>query len=377
MSLWTTFTGVAQVGLAAARGTLCFGERLAPWPLDLMPRLMRLPLDLVAGLVDDMVAKSPRPRSDVGADEQRGEADDAPRDPPRTATIAGTRSEGPDDAPRFDRQVRSRLAPLFTRDAGRGGTIVLLHAFPLNGRMWEPQLEGLAPQFRVVAPDLAGFGLSWVPDATLSFADHARALEITLDDLHVDEMVLVGLSMGGYAAFPLLARLGDRVRGLVLASTRATADDERTAAERHRLAAEVLRDGVEAAASELLPKLLSSTAAYDRPGLVRHVHAVIHESREAGIATALRTMASRPDSTPLLGGIRCPVLVLSGDEDLIVSTPSARLMAERLPDARVEVLRGGHLTNLESPEHFNRALEDFARTTLAGTTRRQRRAANG
>ena len=168
------------------------------------------------------------------------------------------------------------------------------------------------------------------------------------------------------------------MRGLVLASTRATADDERVAAERHRLAAEVLRDGVEAAASELLPKLLSTTAAYDRPGLVRHVHAMIHESKEAGIATGLRTMASRPDSTPQLGGIRCPVLVLSGDEDLLVSTPSARLMAARIPDARVEVLRGGHLPNLETPEHFNRVLGEFARTTLCGchpqaaATRRER-----
>lgn len=376
MRIWTTVTGVAQVGLATARGTLRFGERLAPWPLDLLPRLLRLPLDLVAGLMEDVAAKSAATSADA---DQLPAAEDAigtRREPLRTTTIAGARSEGPDDAPRFDRQVRSRLAPLYTRDAGRGGTIVLLHAFPLNGRMWEPQLEGLAAHFRVVALDLAGFGLSWVPDASLSFADHARAIEVTLDDLHVEDMVLVGLSMGGYAAFPLLARLGDRVRGLVLASTRATADDEHTAAERHRLAAEVLRDGVEAAASELLPKLLSTTAAYDRPGLVRHVHEIIHESKEAGIATALRTMASRPDATPLLGGIRCPVLVLAGSEDPVVSTPSARQMAARIPDARVEVLRAGHLSNLEAPAAFDRALATFARATLASRGRR-RRAANG
>ncbi|MEW6269591.1 MAG: alpha/beta hydrolase, partial [Thermodesulfobacteriota bacterium] len=290
------------------------------------------------------------------------------------ATIAGVRSDGPDDAPRFDREVRARLAPLYVRDAGTGPAIVFLHAFPLNGRMWEPQLESLAAEFRVIAPDLAGFGLSWTPDSAFSLADQAAAVQLSLEDLKVGDVILVGLSMGGYVAFPLLARLGRRVRGLVLADTRATADDDATAANRHRLAAEVESSGVEVAADELLPKLIGTSSFHDQPDLVDRVRTIILENKQAGVAGALRAMASRPDSTSLLSTIACPVLVIAGEDDVLTTVEEARRMASRIRDARVTVLpRAGHLTNLEAPVEFSRAIADFARA-LAPATRGSARA---
>ncbi len=186
---------------------------------------------------------------------------------------------------------------------------------------------------------------------------------MTLDDLQVGEMVLVGLSMGGYVAFPLLRRLGDRVRALVLADTRATADSDRAATDRQLLAAQVEREGIDAAVSELLPRLLAPTTLQGDPELVERVRAIALENKVQGVVGALRAMAARPDSTPQLPRIRCPVLVLVGEHDAVTPPDEAREMARRIPNARVEVLpRAGHLSNLEAPEAFSAALAEFADT---------------
>jgi pimeloyl-ACP methyl ester carboxylesterase len=165
------------------------------------------------------------------------------------------------------------------------------------------------------------------------------------------------------------------VRGLVLAHTRATADDESTIADRHRLAAEIERDGVDVAAEELLPKLLGVSTTRDRPELVDHVHALVLENKEPGVAGALRAMASRRDATPLLGSIGCPVLVITGSEDTLVTPAAARSMAARIPAAQIEILRAGHLSNLEASADFDRALAHFAR--IAHGTRRATARARG
>ena len=107
--------------------------------------------------------------------------------------------------------------PLYTRDVGAGQAILMLHAFPLNSRMWEPQLDALAASARLLAPDLPGFGLSPAPTTAPSLDDYARQVIAVLDTLAVSRVVVVGLSMGGYLAFRLLTelgpRLGDPVRG--------------------------------------------------------------------------------------------------------------------------------------------------------------------
>ena len=394
-----TLAAITRFGIEISRSALGFGERLVPWPLSLVPRMLRLPLDVVAD-VTGLAAGTPtahvprdadtaqaqpaasraqrttRPRTHARTEARTQAPSPPPYAEPRTATIAGARSDGSDDAPRHDREFRARQAPLYVRDAGHGPAIVLLHAFPLNSRMWEPQLEGLSDRFRVIAPDLAGFGLSRVPEGTFSLDEQAHAIDLTLDDLKIDELVLVGLSMGGYVALPLQERLGGRVRGLVLANTRATADDEAAVAERHRLATEVEAEGVDVAAEELLPKLIGATTARDRPDLVDRVHGLVLESREAGVAGALRAMAARRDWTSRLARIACPVLVIGGEEDTLVPPAVVHAMAARIRDAVVEILPGGHLSSLESSADFDRTLADFAWSAFGAprATPRARRA---
>ena len=250
--------------------------------------------------------------------------------------------------------------PLYTRDVGAGQAILMLHAFPLNSRMWEPQLDALAASARLLAPDLPGFGLSPAPTTAPSLDDYARQVIAVLDTLAVSRVVVVGLSMGGYLAFRLLTELGPRLAGLVLADTRATPDTEAGAAARHRLAAEVEAGGVDVAANEFLPKLLGVTTPRLRPELLDRVRGIIRENKAAGVAAALRAMAARPDSTPLLARVDCPVLCIAGEEDLLTPPDVARDMARQTPRGRAIVIPGaGHLTNLEAPDAFNRAVTAF------------------
>jgi pimeloyl-ACP methyl ester carboxylesterase len=220
----------------------------------------------------------------------------------------------------------------------------------------------------MLAVDFPGFGLSPPIEGSPSLADYAGRVCDLLDHLKIEKVIVVGLSMGGYVAFRLVERLGARVSGLMLADTRPTPDTEAGAIARHELAAEVEAQGVEVAANEFIPKLIGSTSLRTQPGIVDWVRSVILENSVAGVASALRAMAGRPDSSALLERLDCPVLCVSGDEDTITPPDVAETMAARIPNATVEVIRqAGHLTNLEAPEAFNEALAGLiARVTDGG-----------
>ncbi len=245
-------------------------------------------------------------------------------------------------------------------DQGHGMPVVLLHAFPQNRAMWEPQVRALSKTHRIIAPDFRGFGESDAPlwHYTLDqFADDVAGL---LDHLSVQQAMFAGLSMGGYTLFAFYRKYADRVTGLVLADTRAQPDTEEGRAGRFAMAQAAYTKGASAIADIMLPKLLSPVALQTKPELAGQVRATIERTQISGIAGALMAMAERPDSVPLLAQIACPTLVITGELDGPTPPADGKLMAERIPGARLEIIpKAGHLSNLEQPEAFNRALLDF------------------
>ena len=257
-----------------------------------------------------------------------------------------------------EREVEARRGSLYVRDEGEGPPILFLHAFPLNNRMWEPQLAAFRTTARVIAPDLPGFGLSPFDRDVASLDDYARVVLYRLDELDVGPMVVVGLSMGGYLAFRLFEMAPDRITGLVLADTKAAPDTDEQRTDRHRLAAEVEASGIDVVVDELAPKLIGATALRLDPDRIDDVRTLARENTPAGIANALRALAARPDSSHLLPSIMCPVACVVGSEDVITPPAIVRAMAERIPRAVTIVIpEAGHLANLEAPGAFNRAIE--------------------
>jgi pimeloyl-ACP methyl ester carboxylesterase len=324
----------------------------------------------------------------------------------------GSRRSKPPAADRPGRLPRGRLAAgrpasgrLAADEIGDGPPLLLLHAFPLSRRMWQPQLAGLADCCRMLAPDLPGFGSSpplsvatgaagadVLPGATdqarsggaatgrrgetpaaarhrgktpaaapavCRMEDMARAVMELLDDRGIDAAVVCGLSMGGYVTLALCELFGERVRGLVLADTRSGADDE--AGRRRRLESALAVDsrGSEALLDSVA-KLLGPDTRATRPDLVAWLRREIAAAPAAGVAAAQRGMAERPDRTRLLPSLAVPALVVVGEQDELTPPPESELLRKRIPGARLVTIAGaGHLSNLEQPQAFNAALREF------------------
>jgi 3-oxoadipate enol-lactonase len=246
---------------------------------------------------------------------------------------------------------------------GQGLPVLFLHAFPFDLTMWEAQAKALEERHTVVRFDCRGFGGSPPGDGLLTMeriADDAVAL---LDHLGISRPVVCGLSMGGYAAFAMVRRHPDRLKGLVLADTRAGADGAEARQRRSALAERVRREGVSPAAEAFVPLLLGATSQARRPELVEHVRELILGTSPRGVCDALAGLAARADSTPTLREIRVPTLVVCGEEDTLTPVAEAETMAEAIPGSRLEVIpEAGHLANLEDPEAFNAALRAFLST---------------
>ena len=243
---------------------------------------------------------------------------------------------------------------------GEGTTVLLLHAFPLGLAMWEEQSRALAGTHRVVSFDARGFGGSPPGDGPLTMERIADDAVGVLDHLGLSRAVVVGLSMGGYAALALVRRHPDRLRGLVLANTRAGADTPEARQNRAALAERVLKEGAEAAAEASLPRLLGATTHRDRPAVVDGLRRIILGNPPRGIADALHGLASRADSTPTLREVRVPTLVVGGDEDVLTPVAEAESLQRGIAGSRLVVIpQAGHLSNLENPPAFERALREF------------------
>lgn len=243
---------------------------------------------------------------------------------------------------------------------GDGPPVLFLHAFPLGLAMWDAQVAALRAQYRVVRFDARGFGGSTTGEGLLSMERIADDADALLDHLGLGQAAVCGLSMGGYAAFAMVRRHPARLRGLVLADTRAAADTPEGRQGRATLAEKVLREGAVAAADAFVPKLLGETTRRERPDVVARVRAIALGNPPRGIADALAGLAARADSTPTLAEIRVPTLVVCGEEDGLTPPADARVLHEGIAGSTLALLpRAGHLSNLEEPDAFNRALLSF------------------
>ena len=245
--------------------------------------------------------------------------------------------------------------------SGAGTPLVLLHAFPLDGRMWAPQVEALAGSYQVIVPDLRGFGAARDQAAEEAGMDLlADDLLRLLDDRGLDRVVLGGLSLGGYVALAFLRHHADRVSGLVLLDTKATADGDQARGDRLKMAERVLAEGNDFVPEVMLPKLLGETTREHRPEVVSEVAALIREQTPQAIAGAQRGMAARAATTDVLASVKVPTLVVTGEEDALTGPEVGRDLAAGIPGARfLLVEEAGHLVNVEQPEIVNEALLDF------------------
>ncbi|MCH7685106.1 MAG: alpha/beta hydrolase [Planctomycetes bacterium] len=246
-------------------------------------------------------------------------------------------------------------------DAGTGSPIVFVHGFPLNHTMWQGQLDAFADSYRVIAPDLRGFGNSGVTEGTLTMEQFADDLNAILDSLGITEPITYcGLSMGGYIGWQFVRKYGRRIKTLILCDTRAAADSPEGIENRHRLAETVLEHGPEPALKTMLPNLVSEKTSNEKPELLKQLREMIIGTDRRSIAAALLGMSQRPDSTAMLAEITTPTLVIAGAEDKLIPALEMKQMAEAIPEAKfVEIPHAGHMAPMEDPQTVNDAMARF------------------
>jgi 3-oxoadipate enol-lactonase len=257
--------------------------------------------------------------------------------------------------------ARVRGIELAYEVSGKGVPVVLLHGFPFNRTLWRKQVEALRERYNVVTVDLRGHGETpALADAPATMEAMAEDVAALLDELGIERVVLGGLSMGGYVALAFYRLFPGRVRALILADTRPHADTDEARLNREETATRALREGMSTIADAMLPKLLAPATHAAEPQIVRRVSDMILQTDPQGAAAALRGMAVRRDQTKLLGEIKCPVLIIVGSLDAITPPADAEFMHREISGSRLEVIAGaGHVSNLERPAEFNRALEKF------------------
>jgi len=241
-------------------------------------------------------------------------------------------------------------------------TYVLLHAFPLGANMWEPQIHSIPKGWRLITPDLRGFGGSTELESPSSPAigDYADDVVDLLGELSVERAVIGGLSMGGYAAFALLQSKPEIIEALILADTRAGADSPEGRANRRNMLALVDREGPQGVAKEMMPKLLGKTTLETNQTAEATVRRLIKQQSPVAIRGAINRMMHRPDATALLATINVPTLVITGEEDTLIPVQEAEKMAAAITGSKlVTIPAAGHLSNLEQPDAFNHALSAF------------------
>jgi 3-oxoadipate enol-lactonase len=244
-------------------------------------------------------------------------------------------------------------------DAGAGIPLVLLHGWPHDRTLWAGQLRGLTAHARCIVPDLRGFGGTSVA-APFSIDQYADDVVALLDALGIARAVIGGLSMGGYVAFAMVRRHRERIRALVLADTRATADTDEVRSNRMRLIALVEEHGIEALAERQLRPTLGQSTFTQQPQLVELVRRMMAAAPAAGAIGALRAMAARPDSSALLPTIDVPTLVVGGLEDTFTPPSELESLAAAIPGSRLELIECcGHVCPLERPAAFNHVLSEF------------------
>ncbi|HEU4769586.1 MAG TPA: alpha/beta fold hydrolase [Pyrinomonadaceae bacterium] len=245
-------------------------------------------------------------------------------------------------------------------DAGSGPPVVLIHGYPFNRSLWNEQVEALSGKYRVVAPDLRGFGESDSSEGPVTMSRMAQDVAQLMDQLDIPQAVIGGLSMGGYVALAFCKQFASRVRALVLADTRAQADTEEAKKTRAEHADKALSEGMAGIADAMLPKLLTPDTVSKRPEVVKRIRDMMLKTKPQGAASALLGMAQREDQTEFISTIKVPTLIIAGREDAITPPADSETMHAKITGSRLIVIENaGHVSNLEQTERFNDALLAF------------------
>lgn len=251
-------------------------------------------------------------------------------------------------------------------DEGDGPVVLFIHGFPLDRTMWDAQRRALRDRYRVVIPDLRGFGRSEPGTSPISISHWADELALLLDAVGAANPVTVcGLSMGGCVALAFVKKYAARMSGLVLCDMRSVGESPEGQVNRRKMAERALTEGPTVAVEAMMPRLFGPTTNEKQPGTVDRVRNMILATSGRSIAAGQHALADRPDCTPWLGTITVPTLVIVGEHDIISPPAEMQATAAAIPGSEYVLVPGvGHMAPMEAPVTVNATLDSFLARTV-------------
>lgn len=238
--------------------------------------------------------------------------------------------------------------------------VLFIHGFPLNKSMWNTQFEALKPTHRVIAYDVRGHGNSEAGTEDFSIELFVEDLLGLMDTLQLDQVILCGLSMGGYIALNAIEKYPERFSGLVLSDTQCLADTPE-AIEKRMTAIESIREkGAELYVEQSIQNLFAAASFDTKQMEIDSVKEMMSKTTAQSMCNTLHALSVRKETCSKLSELMVPILILVGKEDKITPPKVARLMFDKTQNsALIIVAHAGHLANIENPLEFNKQLMQF------------------
>lgn len=244
------------------------------------------------------------------------------------------------------------------RDQGTGRPLVFVHGFCDNLELWSEFVKPFTAEFRVITPDLPGFGKSALLPAPFTLDDVGDALSSWLTDQGIEHPILVGHSLGGYVSLSMLERHASQLSGIALFHSTSYADSEERKKVRDKVMAFVRENGVSPFVETFVPGLFADKSDPAIPGTRERT---LKTSREALIAYAA-AMRDRPDRSGLLASTDKPVLILGGMKDSLIPIQDLREIVKKAPKSELfELPDAAHMGMFEAKNQAQNILSSYVR----------------
>ncbi|MBB6502996.1 alpha/beta fold hydrolase [Pedobacter cryoconitis] len=244
-------------------------------------------------------------------------------------------------------------------DLGSGEPIVFIHGHPFNRSMWKYQTVHFAQNYRLILPDLRGYGETDLGGSKVMLDEMALDIAYLLDELNIEKAIFCGLSMGGQILLDFYRLFPERVKAIIIADSDARGENPESYQKRIDLAELISKEGIKKYTDDHILHYLAPVSR-DNQEVYHHLYQMMTTTSDEGAAAAHRGRAERRDHLSVLAEIKVKALIIVGSEDYFTPMPIAKLMSDLIPGASISCIpQTGHMPNMEAPELFNAVVEDF------------------
>lgn len=242
--------------------------------------------------------------------------------------------------------------------------ILLVHGHPFDHTMWRYQHNALK-EYRLILPDLKGYGKTEYKFDKIHIEEQALDLALLLDNLNINKVHLIGLSMGGQIIVEFARLFRNRVKSLILCDTNPAGENEISHKNRLNLAKEISSIGMKEYTEQNIHKYLHPLTISLNKEVYTHLYDMMVNTNKEGAVASHKGRAERRDNYDFLKQLKVPTLVIVGDSDFFTPVSEMEDIAKQIPGARFSIIKdAGHMPNMEQSEMFNEQLSDFYKSII-------------